>query len=211
MNKDRLMMIYAVLLALTLWGFVITRGDAGITLEVPVEFENIPAGLTVTEGSSMTVRVSVSGHERFIKQLGPEDIQVRASLEKLKKGENTHLLKHEDITVPPGLEVTGLSPSMLHLRAEERSTRKVPVTAAITGLPAEGYAVRRIIVNPTAVTIEGVRRSLKSVDMLYTLPVDIMSATGDVVTEAKLNMNGMPVTVQEKTVTVTVTITKEKK
>lgn len=211
MIKDRLMLIYAVLLALTMWGFVITRGQAGVTLEVPVGFDNIPAGLTITEGSSTSVRVSVSGHERFIRLLGPQDIQVSTSLERLKKGENTHLLRHEDITLPPGLKVTGLSPSMLHLRAEERATKKVPVTAAITGLPAEGFAVRKIIVNPTSVNIEGVRRVLKNVNNLYTLPVDIMSATGNVVAEAKLNMTGTPVTAQVKTVTVNITITKEKK
>jgi YbbR domain-containing protein len=211
MKRDHLLMIYAVLLALILWGFVITRGQAGITLEVPVELMNIPAGLTVTDGSNITVRVSLSGHERFIKQLGPKDIQVQTSLEKLKKGENTHLLRLEDITLPPALKVTGLSPSRLHLRAEERATKKVPVTAAITGLPGEGFAVRKIIVNPTNVTIEGVRRALKKVDLLYTLPVDIMSATGDVVAEAELNMTGVPVTSQEKKVMVTVTITKESK
>lgn len=211
MIKDRLMLIYAVLLALTMWGFVITRGQAGITLEVPVSFENIPAGLTVTEGSNTSVRVSVSGHERFIRQLGPEDVKVRASLERINKGVNTHFMRNEDINLPPGLKVTGLSPSILHLRAEERATKKVPVTAAVTGLPSEGFAVRRIIVNPSTVTIEGVRKALKKVNILYTQPVDIMSAAGDVVANAKLNMSGMPVTTQEKNVTVTVTITKEKK
>jgi YbbR domain-containing protein len=208
MKKDRLLIIYAVLLALVMWGFVITRGQAGITIEVPVEFHNIPAGLTVTDGSNITVRVSVSGHERFIKQLGPKDIQVSASLEKLKKGENTHLLRLEDITLPPALKVSGLNPSVLHLRAEERATKKVPVMAAVTGLPAEGFAVRRIIVNPTNVTVEGVRKALKDVTHVYTLPVDIMSAAGDVVAEAELNMTGMPVTSQDKKVKVTVTITK---
>lgn len=211
MKGDRLLILYSVLLALVLWGFVLTRDQAGITLEVPVEFGNVPAGLTITDGSNITVRVSVSGHERFLKQLGPKDIQVRTSLEKLKKGENTHLLRLEDITLPPALKVTGLSPSMLHLRAEERATKRVPVIAAVTGLPAEGYAVRSIIVNPANVIVEGVTKALRNVDKVYTRPVDIMSASTDVVVEAELNMTGMPVTSQEKKVNVTVTITKEKK
>ena len=211
MNKDRMLMLYAVLLALAMWGFVMTRDQAGITLEVPVKFENIPVGLMITDGSNTTVRVSVSGHDRFLKQLGPGDIQIRASLEKLKKGENTHLLKLKDITLPPALKVSGLSPSMLHLRAEERASKSVPVTAAITGLPEEGFAVRRITVHPSTVTVEGVRRDLKKVNSIYTRPVDIMTATGDVAAEAELNMTGMAVTSQDKSVRVTVTITKEKR
>jgi len=59
--------------------------------------------------------------------------------------------------------------------------------------------------------VEGVRRVLKKVSMIYTSPVDIMSAEGDVVAEAELNMTGMPVTSPDKSVRVTVTITKEKR
>ena len=211
MKRDHLMMAYAALMALAMWGFVMTRGQAGITLEVPVEFENVPAGLMITDGSSTSVRVSVSGHERFLKQLGPDDIRVSASLEKLKKGENTHLLRHDDITLPPALQVSGLSPSMLHLRAEETAGKNVPVTAAITGLPAEGFAVRGISVQPPSVRIEGVRTDLREVKLIYTRPVDIMSATGDIVTEAELNMTGHSVTSAERSVKVTVTITKERR
>jgi len=211
MKKDHLLMLYSILIALAMWGFVMTRDQSGITLEVPVEFRNVPTGLMITDGSNTTVRVSVSGHERFLKQLGPKDIQVSASLEKLRRGENTHLLTIDDITLPPALKVSGLKPSMLHLRAEETASKSVPVTAAITGLPAEGFAVRRINVAPSNVTVEGVRRVLKKVSMIYTSPVDIMSAEGDVVAEAELNMTGMPVTSPDKSVRVTVTITKEKR
>ena len=209
MKRDHMMMLYAVLMALFMWGFVMTRGQSGITLEVPVEFRNVPAGLMVTEGSDTTVRVSVSGHERFLRQLGPDDIRVMATLDGLKKGENTHILRHEDITLPPALRVSGLNPSMLHLRAEERASKSVPVSATLAGLPAEGYAVRRINVEPSSITVEGVRRALDKVNIIYTRPVDIMSASGDVKTSVELNMTGLAVTSPEKSVSVTVTINKE--
>lgn len=211
MKNDYLLKIYSVIMALFLWGFVIARGQSGITLEVPVEFENIPAGLMITEGSNTSVRVSVQGHERLLRQLGVRDLSVTASLATIQKGENSYLLRHEDIKLPPALKVSGLSPTMLHLRAEETMSKNVPVMAAITGLPAEGYAVRKITLTPSKVTLEGARSALGKVHLLYTRPVDIMSATADIESVAELNITGLAVTPVEKAVTVSVTITKETK
>lgn len=209
MNRDHMLKIYSVLMALFLWGFVIARGQSGITLEVPVEFKNIPAGLVITEGSNTSVRVSVHGHERLLGQLRVEDIRVTATMTDIEKGENSYLLRHEDIKLPPALKVSGLSPTMLHLRVEETMSKSVPVMAAITGLPAEGYAVRKINLTPSQIRVEGARSALKKIQVLYTKPIDIMSATTDMEAVAELNITGLAVTPVEKVVRVSVTITKE--
>ena len=208
MKGDARLIIPSVLLALILWGFVIARGQSTVWLDVPVQFMDIPAGLVITDASSITVRVSVSGHERFISGLAPSDIEVKTSLDKIKKGAHVHVVRRDDITLPGALKVSGLSPSVLHLQVVETRNKSIPIRAEVTGLPAEGYAVREIKVQPESVRLEGTRDALKNMELVSTKPVDISGAMGNVEVMVDLNMKEGLVS-SHGSVMVSVVITKE--
>lgn len=209
MTRDRLLMIYSVLLALAMWGFVMVRGQSMVTLDVPLSFQDVPVNLSITDGSKMKVRVSVSGHDRFLEGLGVDDVKVRVSLKGLKRGEHLHALKRTDITLPAALKVTGLSPSVLHLRLQRTATKTIPVRAVVTGLPAEGFSVSKIQVTPQQVKVKGLRSELRSIEMLDTDPVDISSAAMDVEAVVSLNLSGRDVAASEGDVKVVVIIKRE--
>lgn len=209
MKRDQWLLLASILLALVMWGFVIARGQSSINIEVPVTFENIPVNFRVTSGSNTSVKVSIKGHERFIKNIRPEEIKVKASLEDMKKGNNVYVINRADIELPPTLEVLSLSPSVLHLGIEETIRRKLPVRAVITGLPKNGYTVRKVEVIPMSVDAEGIRNIIKGLAQIYTKPVDIGDATNSIETEAELNISGMDIIVSDKTAMVRITIAKE--
>lgn len=210
MNREKLVMIIpSVLVALVMWGFVMAQGQAEMTFEVPVELAAAPHGLRITGGSNTSVRVSVKGHERFLKGLSASDIKVMVSPGDMKKGEHVYAIRHEDIFLPPTMKVSGVSPSVLHLLVEETRKKTVPVRAVITGLPAGGYAVRSILVRPEKVELEGVRSKLKPVDLVYTTPVDVSLAEESVDAVVRLDLKGLDVSASHNMVGVKVIIRKE--
>jgi YbbR domain-containing protein len=80
--------ISAVLLSVFLWFFVTSRGQSEITLDIPLEFKNIPADIGLVNTSVKTVSVTVRGHERPMKNLKASDVKVYVDLGKARKGED---------------------------------------------------------------------------------------------------------------------------
>ena len=74
--------ISAVLISVFLWFFVTSRGQSEITLDIPLEFKNIPADIGLVNTSVKTVSVTVRGHERPM--LLPLSFQKRPVLYQLR-------------------------------------------------------------------------------------------------------------------------------
>jgi hypothetical protein len=59
-------------------------------------------------------------------------------------------------TIPPDTEVVIIDPASIELEWEDVATRPIPIQAAITGQPAEGFVVRgETEVEPRAITVRG--------------------------------------------------------
>jgi hypothetical protein len=59
-------------------------------------------------------------------------------------------------TLPPDTKVTIIDPSSIELTWEDVATRQIPIQAAITGQPADGYVVRgEPEVEPKTITVSG--------------------------------------------------------
>ena len=82
--------IAAVLLSIVLWLFVTSRGQSEISIDVPLEFKNIPSGLEMVNHSTKTISLSIKGQERLIKNIKPSDIMVSVDLSKARKGEGIY-------------------------------------------------------------------------------------------------------------------------
>ncbi len=66
--------------------------------------------------------------------------------------------------------------------------RTVPVTPILTGVPAEGFAVRGVEVRPSVVTLAGRAEVLNSLDTTYTTEVDVTGARTDFVRTVELRL-----------------------
>ena len=90
----------------------------------------------------------------------------------------------------------------------ETRNKSIPIRAEVTGLPAEGYAVREIKVQPESVRLEGTRGALRNMKLVSTKPVDISGAMGNVEVMVDLNMKE-GLASSHGSVMVSVVITKE--
>lgn len=73
-------------------------------------------------------------------------------------------------------------------------TKVAPVSVTLSGAPAEGYVVSRIIIDPPITTVRGAQSLLDTVDYVYTSAVNISGATSAVnQTVSLLSIDGVEV------------------
>ncbi|MBF0519629.1 MAG: hypothetical protein HQK92_07895 [Nitrospirae bacterium] len=203
--------LISLVLSVLLWSFVTFRGQSEVILELPVEFKNVPVGYELSSTSTNTVNVSISGQERIIKAISPQDMSVYVDVDKVKPGESIVYLKNSNIKLPPSLTIKNISPSYIILHIEELLTKTVSIKPVIKGTPRKGYVISEITVTPDNVSVTGTKQSLAKRTNIETEPVDIKGAATTVEKTVPIILRNYTVATQKDTVKVTVVITGENK
>jgi len=184
--------ISALILSVFLWLFVTSRGQSEMTLEVPLQFKDVPVGLGIADVGTKLANVTVRGQERLMKSVKPSDVAVFVDLSKAKKGESTYYINKDDIKLPYAMSVINITPSQLRVILDETVSKVVPVRPLIIGVPDQGYFVKGVRVEPTNIKIQGLRSEVRRVREARTEVVDVTglseTLTQDVNVEAGSNI-----------------------
>ncbi|MBS1112202.1 MAG: hypothetical protein H6Q95_494, partial [Nitrospirae bacterium] len=89
----------SILLAVTLWFFVMSSGRSVIIKEVPVQYINMPQSLEMVE-MAKNVSIIIEGQKRLLSGLNQDDISVVVDLENMKAGKNIYSLSRKNIKMP---------------------------------------------------------------------------------------------------------------
>lgn len=208
LRKNFWLKIASVALAATLWASVVVIGQTLISVEAPVDYKNLGKGLLVAEPALRTVTLTIKGHERFLRGIGPEDLSVVLDLGSLEVGRHSYEVRPSDVKHPATIRVVRTKPALLNIRIEELVERTISVRAVITGLPGPGYTVHGVEVIPGSVNIKGSKASLGALRSLDAGPVDVSGASGNVAEEVMINA-GEGLSISQDSVTVKVIIGKE--
>ena len=84
------------------------------------------------------------------------------------------------VRVPFGVEVTYVGPATTTLMFERSIAKTVPVVPSIEGQPSPGYAVERVVTDPTEVEVLGPESALRDLQQATTAPVQLDGATGSI-------------------------------
>jgi len=175
----------AVLLWLTVAGEpVVERG-----LEVPLEFENMPANIGIAGDLPDSVSVRVRGSARVVRRLVEEEIVAVLDLGGERPGRRLFDMFAGRVEVPSGIEVTSVVPATLTLTLERHGVpRTVPIVPDIEGQPAAGLTVGRITTDPPSVAVSGPETALADLREALTEPVSIAGVTRNVETEVTVGI-----------------------
>jgi YbbR domain-containing protein len=198
--------IAAVLLSVVLWIFVTSRGQSEMSVDVPLEFKDVPSGVQIVNHSVKSVGLNIKGQERLIKNIKLSDIRVSIDLSKAKRGENVYYIHREDIKLPHAITVTNISPSSVRVLIEETVTKPVRVVPVLVGEPERGYYVRYVEVVPQTVLIEGVKSEIAKVKSVKTEPLDITGISETSTQDLKIDLKGKNVRSEVNDVSVNVVI-----
>lgn len=201
--------IIAVLLSFLLWVFATSRGMSEISLDVPLEFKNIPQGLELISYDVKTVSLNLKGQERLIRTIHPTDIRVWVDLSKAKRGEGFYVISKNNIRLPLAVTVKNITPSTVKVRLEESFSKTVRVKPVIIGKPRKGYHIKSITVVPRTLGIEGSISKIKKIDKIRTEPLDITGQSKTIKKDLKLDVSSMNIKTEVDEVMVKVIIEKE--
>ena len=187
--RDLWLKAVAVTIAVLLWLTVAGEPVVERGLEIPLEFENVPAELEIAEAPLETVSVRVRGTSRRMSQLDTAQVVAVLDLSDERPGRRLFDMFTGRVDVPRGLEITSVVPATVTLTLERKGIpRLVQVVPAIEGQPAAGFSVGRIQTEPHSVDVVGPETRLAELGDALTEPVSVDGASTDVTAEVTVGV-----------------------
>lgn len=165
--------LFSLAFAVALWIAVARDPVSVVAVEVPVEFNDIPANLEISSENIPRLQIRLRGPEHLIRRLQPSDVYAQMNLEGQTPGNRNFDITSRLIHQPNGLEVTQIIPSQLRVSFDTRMTRQVDVEPRVTGSFAQGYRIGHITANPPKVTITGPSKHVQAISSAITEPIDV--------------------------------------
>jgi len=204
--------LVSLVFAITLWFYVTSTGKTEMTLTVPLELRNIPHGMTVVGDVTSAVEIRVQGQERVLSDSGfAKKVAGILDLSMTKAGENIVRISPDDIRRPDGVMVTHMSVSEVRVKLEPLVRRVFRLRPILHGAPAAGYRLAGVAVIPVKIAVEGPAGVMKRLDKIETMPIDIQGAKENLTVEPKVDYQGQPVKLLEKSIIVRVAIERVRK
>ncbi len=188
LKKNIWIKVAAVVLAVALWVFVISKGYTDVSVNAPIEYENVPQGLRVVSSETVSsVSVDLRGHERIIKNLAADGVRVTLDLSELSdEGTYELAVRKESVKLPAFVRVVGIRPPTVTVTLGKAVKKSVPVKPKVMGAPEKGYKVVRMKVTPGNVNVRGAETDLEKLNWIETEPLDISDAKGNVKREVSV-------------------------
>jgi YbbR domain-containing protein len=201
----------SLLLAVSLWFYVTSKGKTEMSLTVPLELRNIPQGMAVVGDVPGAVEARFQGQERALRDIAAGKKVVGAiDLSLVKEGENIIRISPDDIRKPSGVTVTHIAPYEITVKLDRIVRRTIRLRPVLSGKPAAGYRLVSVSVSPPRLTLEGPLSSLGTLTALRTMPIDIKGMKEPVTVAPRIDYRGSPVKVVEPDVYITIGIQKER-
>lgn len=147
------------------------------THDVPVEFVKSDQKMEVFSSSASTIRLLVSGSRPLIRSLKPDRINVKLSLANTTPGKNSLAVGRSAISLPPGISVINIEPSMLEVFVDVPLKKDVAIQAFWVGRLSPDLIMTQAIVEPEKILVVGPSQALKDIETLFTEPLSLDGIT----------------------------------
>ncbi|MBW2575557.1 MAG: DNA integrity scanning protein DisA nucleotide-binding domain protein [Deltaproteobacteria bacterium] len=163
--------------------------DTLITLEIPVEYAKHDPGIEIVDTSVNTVQLQLGGSGALIKSVRPDQVQVRLDLGNAVIGSNVFSITQENISLPPGIFLSKVAPSVVEVTLDKTITKQLPVQVDWVGKLPENLILSQLKIDPEKIEIIGGKRILENISTLYTekVPLGNINKTGTTIVSLALN------------------------
>lgn len=177
----------ACLLLITGTWLSFTKGyDTIISYNVPIEYTNRPSHLEIIETNVSSVKIEIVGPAPVLKAIKPDQISVRLDLANGVPGKNVYTITKDVIVLPPGAQLSKVSPQFLEVFLDEVVEKLVPVQVDWVGTLEKDITVPYVEVDPSRIRVLGGKRILEDINTLYTEKVPVDGINTDMSFSAKL-------------------------
>ena len=147
--------IAALIVAVILWLYVMNDQNPAIdgSYQVPVTIENAPEGYQLgSDTDKVTIRVR--GPRSLFVSADASDFHARVNLADFVEGERAYTV---ETSIPYGFELVNISPDKIMINLDRMVEKTLKASLTISGTPATGYTVDKVIPEDEAVKVQGPR------------------------------------------------------
>lgn len=163
--------------------------DTLITLEIPVEYMSRNPGMEILETSVDTVNIHLGGSGALIKSIKPGQVQVKLDLGNAVVGRNKFTITRENITLPPGVFIKKVQPSVVEATLDILIEKELPIQVDWVGKMPDNLTIVSVQISPGKVRVIGGENILAKISTIYTEKVhlDNMATSGTAIVNLALN------------------------
>lgn len=103
------------------WVALASQQEAELTITTPVQHLNLPPDLVLSQGSTPTVDLTVSGRRNSVRSLKEQDVQVSVDLSDFTEGRHLIKLSAKNIFLPFGVKIDQVAPQKIMVNLSPRS------------------------------------------------------------------------------------------
>lgn len=181
--------VLALIFAIALWYLVVGEKSSEVGLMVQLGLKGMPKEMIVTKTPRLDVEVRVVGPSGFLDNLSPSEVAVELDLGGAKPGVNTYRLDPANVKVPKGINVLTVRPSSVDITLERLANKQLTVKVKTRGVPAKGFKVKSINVEPSSVDVFGKKRATAGLKYVGTETLDITGLKASVVESIHLDLS----------------------
>lgn len=217
--------VVSLLLSFLIWAYIASTEDANIERifsGVPITFQGadelrISRGLIITDASTDTVTVKVSGSRASIGNLHAADLAAVvdvSGISQVRDMQVSYTIRFPDNVNMNGVEVLTKTPETIEFSVVQENSKTVEVKGVFTGSVAEGFTVDPIVIEPASITLYGPAAELDKVESacVYIDRANVSATIGplssgyELLNEEGKSVELESVTASQDTVTVTVPV-----
>jgi len=181
--------LLALIFAVALWYLVVGEKSSEMGLMVQLGLKGMPAEMIITKTPRLDVEVRVAGPGGFLDKLSASDVTVARDIGDAKEGVNTYRITPGNVKVPNGIKVLTVRPSSIDVTLERLAKKTMVVKVKTRGVPAKGYKVRAVTVEPQSVEVLGRKHVMKTLKDISTETLDIGGVDGDLTQSLHLDLS----------------------
>jgi len=187
-SKNLELKVLALALAVAAWWFVAGESKVLVGLTVPLEFRNVPKGLTMTNKPLREVEVRLSGPSSLLSGLRPTEIFAGVDLAAARAGRQLFTMDDRAVKTPSGIKVQRIFPSSIEVILERTARRAVPVSVRIGGGGAVRRRVAKVEIDPPSVEVEALPEEFSRMPVIFTEEVVPDGGREEFATEARVEL-----------------------
>ncbi len=177
--RDLRWKLLALAFASVLWVIVNREAEITTSVEVPIEYRNLPEGLEIASNAPQQVMVQVRGPSaRLTRDVLRELAVVLDCAAVQRSGPRTFNIGRRELRRPFGIALDSAVPSQVTLNFERSYSRDVPVEPSYSAPPPPGYAIASYRIEPPTVRIEGPESRVRAIGSAETDPIDLSGVYG---------------------------------
>jgi YbbR domain-containing protein len=184
--------ITAVILSCMLWYIVQGEEILEVNKRIAVTVA-VPDGYTIKGPTLRYKDATLRGPRVLLGQYieGKKPLDATIKIPPGKAGQLRYRVDRENLTTfDPRVKLTIHDPFIV-VTVDEVASKKVPVREVLQGVPAAGYMLEKVVLEPDAVTINGLKVDLAKITQVVTEPMDISGLKQPKVFEVNLIKTGL--------------------